>query len=432
MARTGRPPVLDAEKKAKVLEVVAAGFPIRYAARYVGCDEGTIRHAGQRDPEFYDQVKYAQFRAEYDLVKNIRAASESGKNWRAAAWSLERLFPDRYGPHHRDEITNEHLVQLSRTYLAIVKRRVPEPLREEVVKEMRRASAEMMIGSAVHTVEDTARSGGLPEEFLPPYWYPEDLRGEEECGDESPAAAPPAAEGVGTNEGAGKEKSGFNRQESFASSVSFAALWCSCVLAAPGTGAPQRREGHRGGVPLLGRNSIVSVAENSAVVDAASCRVVLTGAPGMCETRQDAASTSRNRNLIVPTPPPVAEQVPVAPLAVGQAGHPEGEGGRGAGDWRQECPAPASVQSLPSASASAEIVSSASPSGKGPAAPAPAEQVEGARDIAEQVARAEAERRQGNVPAPSAEQVQATETTRAAAQPRRPPCEGVCAHGQAP
>jgi hypothetical protein len=390
MARTGRPPVLDAEKKAKVLEVVAAGFPIRYAARYVGCDEGTIRHAGQRDPEFYDQVKYAQFKAEYDLVKNIRTASESGKNWRAAAWSLERMFPDRYGPHHRDEITQEHLVQLSRTYLAIVKRRVPEPLREEVIKEMRRASAEMMISSAVHTVEDNARSGGLPEEFVPPYWYPEDLRTQEECGDEPPAGAPFAAEGVGTNEGAGKEKSGFNRQESFASSAAFASLWCSCVLAVPATGAPQRREGHQGGAPLLGRSSIV------------------------------------------PTPPPVAEQVPVAPLAVGLAYNPQRERGQEAGDWRQECTAPAYVHNLPSASASAEIVPSAPPSGEeGPAAPTPAEQIPWPPDAAEQVGLAAAGRRRGSAPAQPAEQVRTIETARAGER-RRPPSEGVCASGQAP
>jgi hypothetical protein len=406
MARTGRPPVLDAEKKAKVLEVVGAGFPIRYAARYVGCDEGTIRHAGQRDPEFYDQVKYAQFKAEYDLVKNIRTASESGKHWRAAAWSLERMFPDRYGPHRRDEITNEHLVQLSRTYLAIVKRRVPEPLREEVVKEMRRASAEMMIGSAVHTVEDEARSGGLPEEFVPPYWYPEDLRAQEECGEEGLAGTPPAAEGAWTNEGVEREEPGSRRQESFASSVSFAALWCSCVLAAPGTGAPQRREEHRGGVPLLGRNSIVSVAENSAVVDAASCRVVLTGDPGMCETRQVAASTSRNRDLIVPTPLAAAEQIPAAPDAAGR---------------------------VPDVTPPADKVpASGRPAGVPPSTPPPAQQVPGAPDPAEQVALAGAERRRANTPAPPAEQFQAIETARAVAQRRLPPCEGVYANGQAP
>jgi hypothetical protein len=477
MARIGSPPVLDAEKKAKVLEVVAAGFPIRYAARYVGCDEGTIRHAGQRDPEFYDQVKYAQFRAEYDLVKNIRAASESGKNWRAAAWSLERLFPDRYGPHHRDEITNEHLVQLSRTYLAIVKRRVPEPLREEVIKEMRRASAEMMIGSAVHTVEDNARSGGLPEEFVPPYWYPEDLSVQEECADEPPAGAPASAGGVGPEEGVGSQELGAGGQElgagrpgdgsptaaeqvlaapaivdkddtppaegeggsgppvaaeqattppaaaellgpglfvdhsPSASSVPFASLWCTCVLAAHGTGATQEADGRRGDAPLPGRNSIV------------------------------------------PASPPVAEQVPASRTAAEQAGHPEAKGGQEAGDRRQECAPPASVENLPSTPAFAEIVPSAPPSGgeglamrpiaeQVPAAGRPAgvppdilpraEQVQDAPDGAEQVARVRVERRQENTPAPSAEQVRTIETARAAAQRWRPPCEGACADGQAP
>jgi hypothetical protein len=427
MARTGRPPVLDAEKKAKVLEVVAAGFPIRYAARYVGCDEGTIRHAGQRDPEFYDQVKYAQFKAEYDLVKNIRTASESGKNWRAAAWSLERMFPDRYGPHHRDEITQEHLVQLSRTYLAIVKRRVPEPLREEVIKEMRRASAEMMISSAVHTVEDNARSGGLPEEFVPPYWYPEDLRTQEECGDEPPAGAPFAAEGVGTNEGAGKEKSGFNRQESFASSAAFASLWCSCVLAVPATGAPQRREGHREGVPLLGRTSMAPtsppVAEQVPAAPAAAEEVVAPPA----------------RGEEVPAFSVAAEQVPAAPAAAEQVGHPEAEGGPRARDRRQECTAPAAAEQVPGPPASAGRSPDVPPraaevpaSGRSAGALLPAEQVPGATHAAEQVVYAAAEMGKEDAPAPPAEQVQTVETTPAAVQRRRPPDEGVYAHGQAP
>jgi hypothetical protein len=371
MARTGRPPVLDAEKKAKVLEVVGAGFPIRYAARYVGCDEGTIRHAGQRDPEFYDQVKYAQFKAEYDLVKNIRSASESGKNWRAAAWSLERLFPDRYGPHRRDEITNEHIVQISRTYLAIVKRRVPDPLREEVIKEMRRASAEMMIGSAVHTVEDNARSGGLPEEFVPPYWYPEDLRGEE-WGEDAPAGAAPAIGDVASQEGD-------RRQES---------------------------EARRAGDDRLAAAEQVPAAP--AAVEAVA--------------RRPAAGEG------VAAPSVAAEQVTTPPATDGQIGHPLAEGGQETGDRKRQSTtpafaeiavsAPASVESVPSAPALAgrspvappaaeQVPASGQPAEVPPGALRPAEQVRGARDAAEQVDRAEAERRRGNTPAPPAEQVHA-------------------------
>jgi hypothetical protein len=387
MARTGRPPVLDAEKKAKVLEVVGAGFPIRYAARYVGCDEGTIRHAGQRDPEFYDQVKYAQFKAEYDLVKNIRTASESGKNWRAAAWSLERMFPDRYGPHHRDEITQEHLVQLSRTYLAIVKRRVPEPLREEVIKEMRRASAEMMISSAVHTVEDNARSGGLPEEFVPPYWYPEDLRAQEECGDEVPADTPPSVEECSLNEGVRRQELGARRAED------------AGPAAAEQIPAPPAAAEDVAGRPAAGEET--------------------------------------------PAPSVAAEQVPSPLAAAEQVGHPEAEGGQETGDRRQECTAAAAAEQVPAAPDAAGRVPDVTPpadkvpaSGRSADAPPstspPAEQVPGAPDPAEQVARAEAERRRENTPVPPAEQVRIIETTRAAAQRRRPPCEGVYANGQAP
>jgi hypothetical protein len=399
-----------------VLEVVAAGFPIRYAARYVGCDEGTIRHAGQRDPEFYDQVKYAQFRAEYDLVKNIRTASESGKNWRAAAWSLERMFPDRYGPHHRDEITQEHLVQLSRTYLAIVKRRVPEPLREEVIKEMRRASAEMMIGSAVHTVEDNARSGGLPEEFVPPYWYPEDLRAQEECGEELPADAPPVVDGVCPLEGAGGQELGARRAEDAGPAA--AEQVPAPPVAEPAPASP-------------------AATEEVAIPPAAGETI---GAPSVAAEQ---VATPPAAGEEVPASSVAAEQVPAAPAAAEQVGHPETEGGQEAGDRRQECTAAAAAEQVPGVPASAERTPDVPPradevpaSGRSADAPPgtllPAEQVPGAAHAAEQVVYAAAEMRQADAPAPPAEQVQAIETTRAAAERRRPPCEGVYAHGQAP
>jgi hypothetical protein len=204
MARTGSPPVLDAEKKAKVLEVVGAGFPIRYAARYVGCDEGTIRHAGQRDPE-----------------------------WRA----------------------------------------------------------------------------------------------QEECGEESPAGAPPSAGGDGPQKGVGREALGGRRQElGVGRSGDGRPAAAEQVPAAPAaTEAVAMPSAAGAGIPAP------SVAAEQVATPPAPAEEV--PAPPVAAEQVPAPPVAAEQ---VASRPVAAEQVPAPPAAVEWVGHPEAEGGREAGDRRQE------------------------------------------------------------------------------------------------
>jgi hypothetical protein len=40
---------------------------------------------------------------EMDLLRNVAREAQDPKNWKAAAWALERLYPQRYAPRRRQK-----------------------------------------------------------------------------------------------------------------------------------------------------------------------------------------------------------------------------------------------------------------------------------------------------------------------------------------
>src|SRR5688572_23038777 len=96
MSKIGRPPVLDDVKQHEVCALLNAGCSLRAAARYVGCAPSTISRTSETNPRFAGMIRAAYMRRELKLLDDIREAGHT--HWRASAWMLERLYPDRYGP----------------------------------------------------------------------------------------------------------------------------------------------------------------------------------------------------------------------------------------------------------------------------------------------------------------------------------------------
>jgi hypothetical protein len=90
----GRPRALDGPKRADFLELLSGGFDLEHAARQVRCSVRTIRREMKRDPSFARAVR----RSEIFSLQNPLSALQHAlhKNWRVAAWLLERLFPERF------------------------------------------------------------------------------------------------------------------------------------------------------------------------------------------------------------------------------------------------------------------------------------------------------------------------------------------------
>jgi hypothetical protein len=123
----GRPPVLDDGKKREICAILAVGCSRAVAARYVGCHPGTIRNTALREEEFALQLEQAESRHEILHLSHINSAAKEGRYWRAAAWALERKYPDRYGQRHPDVITIEQISQVLAQFADVIFEEIEEP-----------------------------------------------------------------------------------------------------------------------------------------------------------------------------------------------------------------------------------------------------------------------------------------------------------------
>jgi transposase len=105
----GRPSSLTPELHARIVEMLASGAYLPVALRAVGVPRQTFaawlaRGTSEResDAPFRDlkeAVEHAETEAECQLVAEIAAAARD--SWEAAAWLLERRWPERWGNHQR-------------------------------------------------------------------------------------------------------------------------------------------------------------------------------------------------------------------------------------------------------------------------------------------------------------------------------------------
>jgi len=94
---------LTPDLQTNFLQALSVGATHRIACDYVGINQDTLyewlkRGAAGRAPyaDFSEQVQKAQGRAALGWLAKIEAAA-SGGNWQAAAWKLERRYPEEFG-----------------------------------------------------------------------------------------------------------------------------------------------------------------------------------------------------------------------------------------------------------------------------------------------------------------------------------------------
>jgi hypothetical protein len=143
--------VLDAVKKREILAIIAVGCSRTLAATYVGCAISTIQNTADRDPTFAEKLRQAAYSTELGLLKNIRNAASKEQYWRAAAWALERRFPERYALREPDAFTLEEVTALLGQFNDIVIEELPGRHRKRVLKRL-----EALAASLGHPREGTA------------------------------------------------------------------------------------------------------------------------------------------------------------------------------------------------------------------------------------------------------------------------------------
>jgi len=92
------------EVEKRILDAIRLGSTYKLAAQYGGVDHATLYRWLDKDATFAMRVKEAEGAAVTGWLAKIEKSASDG-NWQAAAWKLERRYPEDYSLRQRLEHT---------------------------------------------------------------------------------------------------------------------------------------------------------------------------------------------------------------------------------------------------------------------------------------------------------------------------------------
>jgi hypothetical protein len=125
--------------KDKVLFQIKLGCSRRMAAENAGCCHTAIGRAAKRDPEFAAQLKEAETQVDIAALTRIQEATTENKNWRAAAWMLERRHPEEFGRRAPHSFSCEQVMALLAEIFAFTAPIVPQKEAGDFLRSFNRA-----------------------------------------------------------------------------------------------------------------------------------------------------------------------------------------------------------------------------------------------------------------------------------------------------
>jgi hypothetical protein len=139
MPTPGRPRILDKQKKSRILSLLRLGCGRLTAANAVNCHPRTILNTAKRDPEFADKLALAESAAELVHMENINNAGKDVKYWRASAWMLERIHPERFAKLNPGAVTPSQITNLIAQIADLIVQEVPAARsRKQILKRFDR------------------------------------------------------------------------------------------------------------------------------------------------------------------------------------------------------------------------------------------------------------------------------------------------------
>jgi hypothetical protein len=147
--RRGRLRLLDEVKRSEICALVAGGFSRCEAARYVACSAKTIQREAARNPDFQAKLLNSEMYAQMNPLRAIHQAA--GTHWRAAAWILERAYPDRYGRRHQNALNAKEARQLYSEVERIISSEVRDPFQFKRIEKRLRVTFDYLMHAAGHS-----------------------------------------------------------------------------------------------------------------------------------------------------------------------------------------------------------------------------------------------------------------------------------------
>jgi hypothetical protein len=93
---TGRSDTFNDVAERRILAALRKGATMEMAAKAAGISRATLHRWRDRHEGFDRKVQRARAEAGLDSLDVIESAADEG-DWRAAAWMLEKRYPDQYG-----------------------------------------------------------------------------------------------------------------------------------------------------------------------------------------------------------------------------------------------------------------------------------------------------------------------------------------------
>jgi len=103
---------MDEVTKNGIIAIVAMGCSLETAAKYFKYPLEKIYREIEKNKEFAQSINQAEEQAEIFFMRQIKNAALEIKNWRAATWSLERLYPNRYGKLKADSLNLQEVQRI--------------------------------------------------------------------------------------------------------------------------------------------------------------------------------------------------------------------------------------------------------------------------------------------------------------------------------
>lgn len=92
----------------KIADAVRVGATYKLACAYAGISDETFANWRKKYPEFDQSLLEAEGGAAVKWLALIDKAATDG-TWQAAAWKLERRYPESYGRHVIDQRHSGHI-----------------------------------------------------------------------------------------------------------------------------------------------------------------------------------------------------------------------------------------------------------------------------------------------------------------------------------
>lgn len=95
-SEAGRPTKKTEQRVEALLQSLRAGASRQRSAALAGIHRDTLNEWMKQDPAFSDAIEKAEAFAEARFLSRVATAAENERSWQAAAWILERRFPNEW------------------------------------------------------------------------------------------------------------------------------------------------------------------------------------------------------------------------------------------------------------------------------------------------------------------------------------------------